>query len=161
MRPRLCASISVTLPRYTSIPPKWKHIRCAQLLPTRKVQVPPLREQTILLVQSLVQELVLFLNREPLFFPRSNLGNPYLTGLVTLILLTATSCIINTVSQYFCGIQDGRRNPTNIIAATCGRFHAVIFQEASDHVLPHLRSVHCVHWQHGRRHLAQQGHFRA
>ena len=27
-----------------------------------------------------------------------------------------------------------RRTPTNIIAATCGRFHAVILQEASDHV---------------------------
>ena len=27
-----------------------------------------------------------------------------------------------------------RRNPTNIIAAACGRFHAVILQEASDHV---------------------------
>ena len=27
-----------------------------------------------------------------------------------------------------------RRHPTNIIAATCGRFHAVILQEASDHV---------------------------
>ena len=54
-----------------------------------------------------------------------------------------------------------RRNPTNIIAATCGRFHAFIFQQASDHVTPHLRSVHCVHWQHGPRHLAQQGHLRA
>ena len=30
-----------------------------------------------------------------------------------------------------------RKNPTNIIAATCGRFHAVILQEASDHV-PHV-----------------------
>ena len=30
-----------------------------------------------------------------------------------------------------------RRNPTNIIAAACGKFHAVIFQEASDHV-PHI-----------------------
>ena len=28
-----------------------------------------------------------------------------------------------------------RRNPTQIIAATCGRFHAVILQGASDHVL--------------------------
>ena len=28
-----------------------------------------------------------------------------------------------------------RRNPTNIIAAACGMFHAVILQEASDHVL--------------------------
>ena len=31
-----------------------------------------------------------------------------------------------------------RRNPTNIIAAACGRFHAVILQEASDHVPAHL-----------------------
>ena len=30
-----------------------------------------------------------------------------------------------------------RRNPTNIIAAACGKFHAVILQEASDHV-PHI-----------------------
>ena len=30
-----------------------------------------------------------------------------------------------------------RKNPTNIIAAACGRFHAVILQEASDHV-PHI-----------------------
>ena len=30
-----------------------------------------------------------------------------------------------------------RRIPTNIIAATCGKFHAVILQEASDHV-PHI-----------------------
>ena len=28
-----------------------------------------------------------------------------------------------------------RRNPTRIVAATCGRFHAVLRQEASDHVL--------------------------
>ena len=32
-----------------------------------------------------------------------------------------------------------RRNPTNIIAVACGRFHAVILQEAIDHVPPHLR----------------------
>ena len=30
-----------------------------------------------------------------------------------------------------------RRNPTNIIAAACGKFHAVILQEASGHV-PHI-----------------------
>ena len=30
-----------------------------------------------------------------------------------------------------------RRNPTNVIAAACGKFHAVILQEASDHV-PHI-----------------------
>ena len=30
-----------------------------------------------------------------------------------------------------------RRNPSNIVSAACGRFHAVILQEASDHV-PHI-----------------------
>ena len=32
-----------------------------------------------------------------------------------------------------------RRNPTNIVSAACGKFHAVILQEASDHV-PHISS---------------------
>ena len=36
------------------------------------------------------------------------------------------------------------RNPTNIIAAACGRFHAVILQEASDHV-PHISDQFIVH----------------
>ena len=30
-----------------------------------------------------------------------------------------------------------RRNPTNIVSAACGKYHAVILQEASDHV-PHI-----------------------
>ena len=30
-----------------------------------------------------------------------------------------------------------RRNPTNIVSAACGKFHAVILQEANDHV-PHI-----------------------
>ena len=88
-----------------SVPPKWEHILCAQLLPTREVQVPPLRKPTILLVQILDQELVLFPNHEPWFFPWSNLGNPDLTGLVALVQLTVISCIINTVSLSFSGIQ--------------------------------------------------------
>ena len=50
-----------------SVPPKWDHILCAQLLPTREVQVP-LWELTFLSVQILVQEQVLSLNHEPLFF---------------------------------------------------------------------------------------------
>ena len=33
--------------------------------------------------------------------------------------------------------SSARRNPTNIIAAACGKFHAVLLQEASDHV-PHI-----------------------
>ena len=38
-----------------------------------------------------------------------------------------------------------RRNPTNIVSAACGKYHAVILQEASDHRSAHLRSVPCVH----------------
>ena len=67
---------------HMSVPPKWDHILCAQLLPTREVQVPPLRKPRILLVQILVQELVLFLNREPLFFFLwSKFGQPKPDGL--------------------------------------------------------------------------------
>ena len=50
-----------------SVPPMWEHILCAKQ-PTRGVQVPPLGEHTILLVRTLVQEQVLFLNHETLFF---------------------------------------------------------------------------------------------
>ena len=111
VRPRLCTSISVTPHSHISVPSKWKHILCARLLPTREVQVPPLREPTILLVQILVQELVLFPNHEPWFFLWSILGNPNLTGLVTLIQPSVISCIINTVSLFSSGIQ-GRRAGT-------------------------------------------------
>ena len=51
-----------------SVPPKWEHILYAQLLPEREVQVPSKREPTILLVQILERELVLYLNHEPWFF---------------------------------------------------------------------------------------------
>ena len=88
-------------------------------------------------MQILVQELVLFLDHLPWFFRWSNLGNPNLTGLVTLIQPTAISCIISTVSVLQWNPGPARRNPTNIIAAACGGFHAVILQEASDHV-PHI-----------------------
>ena len=37
-----------------------------------------------------------------------------------------------------------RRNPTNTIAAACGRLHAVILQEASDHV-PHISDQFIAH----------------
>ena len=41
-----------------SEPLMWEQILCAQLLPSREMQVPPLREPTILLVRILVQEQV-------------------------------------------------------------------------------------------------------
>ena len=98
----VCVQLSQSRPHsHMSVPPKWEHILCAQVLPTREVQVPPLREPTILLVQILVQEQVLSLNHEPWYSPWSNLGNPKLTGSVTLIQLALISCIINTVSLFF------------------------------------------------------------
>ena len=107
-----------------SIPPMWEHILCAQLLPSRRVQVPPLREHTILLVRTLVQEQVLFLNHEPLFFLWSNVDSDLMHNQYRLSVL-----------QWNPG--PARKNPTNIIAAACGKFHVVILQEASDHV-PHI-----------------------
>ena len=87
-----CDLVYVRTHSHMSVPPKWEHILCAQLLPTREVQVPPKREPTILSVQILVQGLVFSLNREPLFFLWSNLVNPNLTGSVTLTQLTVISC---------------------------------------------------------------------
>ena len=50
--------------------------------------------------------------------------------------------------QYRLSVQwnpgPARRNPTNIIAAACGRFHAAILQEASDHV-PHISDQFIAH----------------
>ena len=106
-----------------------------QLLPAREVLVLLWREPTILSIQILVQELALFLNCEHSFFLWSTLVNPNLMSTVILIQPTAISCIINTVfsvPQWNPG--PARKNLTNIIAAACGRFHAVILQEASDHV---------------------------
>ena len=99
----------------------------------------PLREPTILLVQILVQELVLFLNHEPLFFLWSNLVNPNLTGLVTLIQLTAISCIINTVSLFFSGIQDRPAGTPPILSRQpVESSMRLFFKKASDPCPPHL-----------------------
>ena len=87
--------------------------------------------------------MVLFLNHKPWFFLWSNLGNPNLTGVVTLRPPTVISCIINTVSLSFSGIQ-ARRAGTTPISAACGRFHAVVLQETSEHV-PHITDQFIAH----------------
>ena len=135
----------------------WEHILSAQLLLAREVLVPPFREPTILLVLILVQEQVLFLNHGHWFFPWSNLGNPNLTGLVTLTQSTAISHHQFRLSLLQWNPGPARRNPTNIVSAGCGKFRAVILRKASDHV-PHIRSVHGVLLQHGPRYLAHQGY---
>ena len=158
VRPRLYTSLSVTPPQPHVSTTQVGHILCAQLLHAREVQVPPLRELTTLMVQILEQELVVFPNHEPWFFLWSNLGNPNLTGLVTLIQLTVISCNINTVSVLQWNSGPARRNPTNNIAAACGKFHAVILQEASDHV-PHISGQFIAYTDNTDLAIsAQQGH---
>ena len=89
-------------------------------------------------VQTHVRDVVLFQSLEPWYPPWSDLAKPNLTGSDTLILWTVISCTTNTVFQFFSATQAQRaETATNIIAATCGRFHAVILQEASDHA-PHI-----------------------
>ena len=135
------------------VPRKWEHILCAQLLPTREVQVPPLREPTILLVQIFEQELVLFLNHEPWFFlwsilPMVKFGQskPDRLGYIDTV---DSDLMHHQYHQYRLSVQQwnpgpARRNPTNIITAACGRFHAVILQVASDHV-PHISDQFIAH----------------
>ena len=116
----------------------WEHIMRDQLLPAREVLVPLWLEPTILSIQILVQGLVLFLNRVTSFFLWSTLVNPNLMGHSGLD--TADSDLMHhqfrlSLLQWNPG--PARRNPTNIVSAACGKFHAVILQEASDHV-PHI-----------------------
>ena len=51
--------------------------------------------------------------------------------------------------------------PTNLNAAACGKFPCCYSSRSQWSCPSHLWSVHCIHWQHGARHLAQQGHLRA
>ena len=100
-----------------------------------KCKYRPCGVGAILLVQILVQELVLFLHREPSFFLWSNFGQSKPDGLGYTD--TVDSDVMHhqhrlSVLQWNPG--PARKNPTNIIAAACGKFHAVILQEASDHV---------------------------
>ena len=130
--------------RLMSVPPMWEQILCAQLLPIREVPAPPLRERTILSVQILVQELVLFLTHEPWFFLWSNLVNPNLTGSVTLLQPTAISCIINTVSLFFSGIQARRAGNPPILLRRHVEGSMRLLQEGSDHV-PHISDQFIAH----------------
>ena len=121
------------------VPSMWEHIMCAQLLPARKVLVPPLREPTILSVQILVQGL------RALVLPLVHFGQSKPDGVGHID--TADSDLMH--HQYRLSLLQwnpgpARRNPTNIIAAASGRFHAFILQEASDHV-PHISDQFIAH----------------
>ena len=71
----------------------------------------------------------------PVVLPMVKFGQSKPAGLVTLIQPTAISCIINTVSLFFSEIQDRPAGtPPTLLRRPVGRFHAVVLQEASDHV---------------------------
>ena len=139
----VCVHLSLSRSHsHVSVPPKWDHILCAQLLPSREVQVPPLREPTILLVQILVQELVPFPKPSVLVLPLVSFG-----GSKPGYIDTVDSDLMH--HQYLLSVLQwnpgpARRNPTNNIAAACGRFHEVILQEASDNV-PHISDQFIAH----------------
>ena len=123
---------------YMSVPPKWEHILCAQLLHTREVQVPPLWEPTVLLVRTPRAGTGPFPKTRTLVLPMVKFGQSKPDGLGYID--TLDSDLMH--NQYgLCVLQwtpgPHRRKPTNIIAAACGKFHAVVLQEASDHV-PHI-----------------------
>ena len=126
---RLLSAFPVMSCSRLSVPPMWEHTLYAQLLAPKEVLVPPLREPTILLVLILVQEQVLFLNHGHWFFPWSNLGNSKSDKLGHID--TVDSDLMHhqfrlSLLQWNPG--PARRNPTNIVSAACGKFHAVILQ---------------------------------
>ena len=80
----------------------------------------------------------LFPKPKAVILPMVNFGQPKSSG--PSPIATADSDIMHhqfrlSLLQWNPG--PARRNPTNIVSAACGRFHAVILQEASDHV-PHI-----------------------
>ena len=128
------------------VPSMWEHIMHDQPLPAREVPVPLWWEHTILLLQILVQDLLLLLNRVPSFFLWSTLVNPNLKGTMAFIQLTMSDLMHHQfrLSLFQWNPGPARRNPTNIVSAACGKYHAVILQEASDHV-PHISDQFIAH----------------
>ena len=121
-----------------SVPPKWNHIPVSSAQPQKGVLVPPLREPTL----PSVPKPVLIVDHSPgpclPSYPWYVLAYP--SHLDTATSTKADSDVLHhqyrlSVLQWNRG--QARRNPTKIIAANGGRFHAVIPQEASDHV-PHV-----------------------
>ena len=108
VRPRLCASISVTtLQPHVSTTEVGTHPVRSATTYKRSASTALAGTHNLVGADPRAGTTVLFPNHEPWFFLWSNLGNPNLTGLVTLIQLTVISCIINT-SLSFSGIQARR-----------------------------------------------------
>ena len=117
------------------VPSMWEHIMHDQLLLVREVQVLLWREPTILLIQILVQGLVLFPKPRALVLPLVHFGQSKPEGYTGLD--TADSDLMHHQFRLSFFTGPARRNRSNIVSAACGKFHAVIHQEAGDQV-PHI-----------------------
>ena len=113
---------------HMSVPRMWEYILCAQLLPAREVQVPPLRNPQSCWCGSSSRNRSFSLTTVK-FGQSKHDGLGHIDTADTDLMHHRHSL---SVLQWNRG--PACRNPTNIIAATCGRFHAVILQEASGHV---------------------------
>ena len=113
-------------------------------------------------VQTHVRDVGLFQSLGPLYSPWSDIDQAKPDGLGHID--TRDSDLMH--HQYRLSVPQWNpgpalRNPhqyhrSDLWTVSCG------FTSRSQRSCPaHLRSVHCVHWQHGPRHLAQQGHLRA
>ena len=139
LRPRLRSAISITPPQPPAcVPPKWEHISVRSATTYKRSASTALAG-----------------THNPVGAdPRAGTGPfPKPRALVLLVVKFGQSKpdglgYIDTVDsdlmhhQYRLFVLRwnpglARRYPTNIIAAACGKFHAVILQEASDHV-PHI-----------------------
>ena len=135
---RLLSAFPVMLCSRLSVPPMWEHTLYAQLLAPKEVPVPPSRENTILLVLILRTGTGPFPKPQALVLPMVKFGQPKFDKLDHID--TVDSDLMHhqfrlSLLQWNPG--PARRNPTNIVSDACGKFHAVILQEASDHV-PHI-----------------------
>ena len=138
LQPRQVRSLDLLhRPPYSrrSVPPRWEHILLVLQLPTKGVPVPPLGEPTLSSEQMYVLVVVHSRSLGLLCCPRYASDCPNLLGTATYSMPTVMHHQ-HRLSILRWNPGPARRNPTQIIAATCGRFHAVIPQGASDHV-PH------------------------
>ena len=133
----VCVHLSQSRPHsHMSVPANWEHILCAQL-PTKECKCRPNGNPPCHRCRPSCGTWT---------FSKASCPGPLQVKLGQVRpdglghIVTADSDLMHhqhrlSVLQWNPG--PARRNPTNIIAATCGRFHAVILQEASDHV-PHV-----------------------
>ena len=142
----VCVHPSQSRPHsHMSVPPKWEHILCAQLLPNKRSASTALAGTHNPVGADPRAGTGPFPKPRALVLPMVKFGQAKPDGLGHIG--TADCDLMHhqyrlSVLQWNPGTA--RRNPTNIIAAACGKFHAVILQEASDHV-PHISNQFIAH----------------